>query len=446
MEDIVGKGLDLHTLLEFFGYSMLTLVPLALPLAILLASLMTFGNLGERLELLSIKAAGVSLSKVMRPLIIFVSLLSIGAFFFANNVLPYSMNELRSLMHEIQHQRPELSLKENVFDYSMKDMAIKVGHKAPDGSMLYDVMIYNHKDRTEMGSVTVADSGTILFAEDRSFSTITLYNGATYDAVHEEGKRYDTKTVPYRRDQFKKQIAIIETNEDYTRPDAEIYGNHRTGQNLKELALSVQKSDSIYHKQRGDLELKLTKTSYLASTPFTRVDTNYIAKTMNLDSAFISHSYAEQVLALDKAQEQALKIKNHLESRKKGLKWRKLIMKQFRSERHRRFTLSIASLVFFFIGAPLGAIIRKGGFGMPVVVSILFFVTYYILDTFGLKFATESFTPIWFGMWMSSALLLFIGVFLTWKAANDSVIMDSDIYKRFFKRINIFKKQQENVE
>lgn len=446
VEDIVGKGLELNTLLEFFAYSMLTLVPMALPLAILLASLMTFGNLGERLELLSIKAAGVSLIKVMRPLIIFVSLLSVGAFFFANNVLPYSMNELRSLMHEIQHQRPELSLKENVFDYSMKDMAMKVGRKAPDGSMLYDIMIYNHKDRTEMGSVTVADSGTIVFAEDRSFSTITLYNGATYDAIHEEGKRYDTKMTPYRRDQFKKQVAIIETNEDYERPDAEIYGNHRTGQNLKQLAQSVHKSDSIYTKQREDLAQRLTKTSYLASSPFSRVDSVYTAKTIDLDSMFLANSYSEQVLVLNKAVEQASKIKNHLESRKKGLKWRKLVMKQFRAERHRRFTLSIACLVFFFIGAPLGAIIRKGGFGMPVVVSILFFVTYYILDTFGIKFATESFTAIWFGMWMSSTLLLLIGVFLTWKAANDSVIMDSEVYKRFFKRINLFKKQQENVE
>lgn len=446
VEDIVGKGLEASTLLEFFGYSMLTLVPLALPLAILLASLMTFGNLGERLELLSIKAAGVSLSKVMRPLIIFVSFISIGAFFFANNVLPYSMNELRSLMHEIQHQRPELSLKENVFDYSMKDMAIKVGHKAPDGSMLYDIMIYNHKDRTEMGSVTVADSGTIVFSDDRSFSTITLFNGSTYDVVHEEGKRYDTKKNPYRRDEFAKQVVIIETSEDYKRPDAEIYGNHRTGQNLEELAQSVHKADSIYTRQRSDLEQRLVRSSYLSSTPFNRVDSNYISQNVALDSVFTSYSYANQVLALEKAMEQAAKINNHLESRKKGLKWRKLTLKQFKSERHRRYTLSIACLVFFFIGAPLGAIIRKGGFGMPVVVSILFFVIYYILDTFGYKFATESFTSIWFGMWMSSALLLIVGVFLTWKAATDSVIMDSEVYRRFFKRINIFKKQQNNVE
>ena len=446
VEDIVGKGLELHTLLEFFGYSMLTLVPLALPLAILLASLMTFGNLGERLELLSIKAAGVSLTKVMRPLIAFVIMISIGAFFFANNVLPYSMNELRSLMDEIKHQRPELSLKENVFDYSMENMAIKVGSKAPDGSMLYDIMIYNHKDRTEMGSVTVADSGTIVFGEDRRFTTITLYDGATYDIVYEEGKRYDAKKAPYRRDQFKKQVAIIETNKDYKRHDASIYGNHRTGQNLKELTESVHQSDSIYSQQREALERRLTKTSYLASSPYSQIDSSYQAQVIDLDSTFTSYSYADQMLVLERATEQAAKIKNHIESKKKGLKWRKLTMKEFKAERHRRFTLSIACLVFFFIGAPLGAIIRKGGFGMPVVVSIIFFVAYYILDTFGLKFATESFTSIWFGMWMSSALLLFIGIFLTWKAANDSVIMESDSYKRFFKRINIFKKQQKDVE
>ncbi len=447
MEDIVGKGLDFHTLMEFFGYSMLTLVPLALPLAILLASLMTFGNLGERLELLSIKAAGVSLSKIMRPLVIFVLFISIGAYFFANNVLPYSMNELRSLMNEIQHQRPELSLKENVFDYSMDNMSIKVGKKAPDGSMLYDIMLYNHRDRTEMGSVTVADSGTIVFAPDRSYSTITLYSGSTYDIVKTEGKRYDKKKASYRRDHFSKQIAIIKSEEDYKRPDADMYGNNRTGQNLKKLAISIHNADSIYTIQRNSLNKRLTRTTYLDSHLYNKIDSNYTAQQVDLDSLFLSCNYSDQMLALSKSKEQAAKIKNHLESTKSGLKWRKLSLNQFKAERHRRFTLSIACLVFFFIGAPLGAIIRKGGFGMPVVISILFFVIYYIMDTFGYKFATEGFTSIWFGMWMSSTLLLLVGGFLTWKAANDSAILDADVYRRFFKIIkNIKKNNNKDVE
>lgn len=414
---------------------------MALPLAILLASLMTFGNLGERLELLSIKAAGVSLFKVMRPLIIFVVLISVGAFFFANNVLPHSMSQLRALMHEIQHQRPELSLKEKVFDYSMKDMTVKIGSKAEDGSMLYDVMIFDHSDRGQQGSVTVADSGTIVFSPDRSYSTITLYHGQSYSIVKEDKKRYNTKTVPYRRDKFAKQVVFFENSEDYKRPDADLYGSHRTGQNLAQLNISVARTDSVFnHKQEG-VTRQLTKMTYLDARTFEKMDSSYSAQDVNLDSLFLLSQYSQQVAMLAKAKDQAAKVKNSLEPKRKDLKSRKLSKNQYMAERHRRFTLSIACLVFFFIGAPLGAIIRKGGFGMPVVVSIIFFVVYYIIDTFGYKFATESITPIWFGMWLSSMILLLFGGFLTWKAATDSVIMDSEVYKQFFKKINIFKKK-----
>lgn len=440
VEDIVGKGLEFHTLIEFFTYSTLTLVPMALPLAILLASLMTFGNLGERLELLSIKAAGVSLFKVMRPLIIFVTIISIGAFFFANNVLPHSMNQLRALMHEIKHQRPDLSLKENIFDYSMDNMVIKIGSKSKDGNMLYDVMIYNHTDGSDQGSVTVADSGTIVLTEDKSFSTITLYDGYSYAIVKEEGKRYDTKTVPYRRDKFAKQVVFFENSEDYKRPDAEIYGNHRTGQNLNQLNKSVYINDSIYNKKQNAITHKFNRSTYIASRSFDRVDSAYVPHDANIDSLFLYANNKEQIAILAKSKDQVAKIKNYIKPKRKDIKTRLLRLNQYKAERHRRFTLPIACLVFFFIGAPLGAIIRKGGFGMPVVVSILFFVVYYIIDTFGLKAATESFTPIWFGTWMSSLTLLIMGAFLTWKAATDSVIMDSDIYKRILKKINIFKK------
>ncbi len=440
VEDIVGQGLEWRTLAEFFTYSTLTLVPTALPLAILLASLMTFGNLGERLELLSIKTAGVSLFKVMRPLMIFVAFISLAAFFFANNVLPHSMSELRALMHEIKHQRPELTLKEKVFDHSMENMTVKVGSKASDGSMLYDVMIYDHRNSDDQGSVTVADSGTIVFAADRSYSTITLYDGESYAIVKEEGKRYNNRTVPYRRDKFEKQTIIIETTENYKRPNAEIYGNHRMGQNLSQLNESVLRSDSVFSKKQNEVTGRLKRTTYLDSRLYEKRDSAYVAEVADIDSLFLHTDYATQLTILSKAKDQAAKIKNNLASRYKDLKYRRFTMKQYMAERHRRFTLPFACFVFFFIGAPLGAIIRKGGFGMPIVVSILFFVVYYIIDTFGYKFATESFTSVWFGMWMSSALLLVIGGFLTWKAATDSEIMDSEAYRHFFKKLYFFKK------
>ncbi len=445
VEDIVGKGLEFSTLVEFFTYSILTLVPMALPLAILLASLMTFGNLGERLELLSIKAAGVSLFKIMSPLIVVVFLISIVAFFFSNNIVPHSMSELRALMHEIQNQRPELTLKERVFDYSMEDMAIKVGEKANDGSMLYDIMIYDHRDISHQGSVTVADSGTIVFSEDRSFTTLTLYSGYAYSIVKEEGKRYDTQKLPYRRDIFEKQVVLIENTDDYQRPDAEIYGNNRQSQSLSMLSESVHKHDSIFTRRQKDATDQLLCATYIASSAKKNADTTQVFEEVNLDSLFILSSHNTQQSIIAKAMDQAVKVKNIVEPKRKDLKYSKLSARRFMAERHRRLSIPFACFAFFFIGAPLGAIIRKGGFGMPVVVSILFFIVYYMLDTFGYKFATESFTSVWFGTWMSSILISFIGGFLTWKAATDSVIMDTESYRNFFKKINVLKKQK-NVE
>ena len=446
VEDIVGKGLEWQTLVEFFTYSILTLVPMALPLAILLASLMTFGNLGERLELLSIKAAGVSLFKIMSPLIVVVLLISIGAFFFSNNVVPHSMSELRALMHEIQNQRPELTLKEKVFDYSMEDMSVKVGRKAEDGSMLYDIMIYDHRDISVQGSVTVADSGTIVFSESRTYTTITLYNGHSYSIVKEEGKRYDTKKLPYRRDNFDKQVVIIENADNYQRPDAQVYGNYRQSQNLGQLNASAHKHDSIFTQKQEYTTQQMTESTYQSSIILHNIDSTHVCKSdIDLDSIFLYSTYSIQTAILDRAKNEVEKISNTVESKRKDLKYNKLSMNQFKAERHRRVTIPLACLVFFFIGAPLGAIIRKGGFGMPVVVSILFFVVYYILDTFGYKFATESFTSIWFGMWMSSLLLLVVGVFLTWKAATDSVIMDTESYRNFFKKL-FMKKMKNNLK
>ncbi len=444
VEDIVGKGLEVHTLLEFFTYSTLTLVPMALPLAILLASLMTFGNLGERLELLSIKAAGISLIKVMRPLILFVLLISFCAFFFSNNVLPVSTKKLRVLMHEIKHQRPDLALQEKVFDYSMENMTIKIGSKKNDGSMLYDVMIYNHTDNTDQGSVTVADSGTIVLSPDKSYSTITLYSGHSYSIVKEDGKQYDTKTLPYRRDDFEKQIVFFENSESYKRPNEDVYGNHRTAQNLRQLKHSVAINDSIYQAKLKVMTNKMENTTYLSSRVFAKKDSAYTAKDKDLNALFLASDYKEQEKIMEKAVDQAAKAKYSVESRRKELKYRLLTLKEYEAECHRRFTLPIACLVFFFIGAPLGAIIRKGGFGMPVVVSILFFVLYYIIETFGWKAATEGFTPLPVGMWMGTVVLITAGTFLTWKAATDSVVMDWESYKSFFKKLR--NKNQNNAK
>lgn len=437
VDEMVGKGIEMSVLLELFFYAALTMVPMALPLAILLASLMTFGNLGERLELLSIRAAGVSLLRIMRPLVVLIAFVSVGAFFFQNHVLPYSQVKMWSLLFSVRQKSPELDIPEGVFYDEINGYNMFVKTKNRETGMLYDLMIYDMSAGFDNATVIVADSGKLTFTEDKQYLFFTIHNGESFENL--KNQRSSSQNVPYRRESFTLKEILIEFDANFNRMDESFMQNQYIGKDLKELRTSIDSmsynSDSV-GRVNGD---NLIKSGYFAlyDRADLKKDTETVATTevLPLDSIYSSLDVKDRELMVSRALSHAESIRNSYEYRSHVQKEEKRIIRRHGIEMHKKFTLSFACLIFFFIGAPLGAIIRKGGLGMPVVVSVLLFIFYYIIDNTGYKMARDGVWGMWQGMWLSSMVLLVLGVYLTYNAAKDSELFKGDAYAIFFKKL-----------
>ncbi len=449
VDDLVGKGLEWDVLAELLFYASLQVVPMALPLAILLASLMTFGNLGENYELTALKSAGISLPKIMMPLVILTVLTSYGAYKFSNNVLPVANLKLVSILHGVKETRLELDIKENVFYQGVDDFSIKVKRKDPSKNMLYDVMIYDHRDRYARNSnVTLADSGKLLMSDDKKFLKLILYDGIRYDErVGIQQNKRNVQEHMFRTDDFTQQTAIIPLKGfDFSKTDENLFAHSDRMKNLDQIhhdldSLNTERSKYVngledrsksfyFSKINYDLRKNTGRQKSLKEIP--KIDS---AKSMNIDSVFVSLSSNQKQMIHDMALREARNTKQTIDERLKFIEKQDSTIRRHKMELHRKFTLPFACLIFFFIGAPLGAIIRKGGLGMPVVISVLFFVAYYIIDTMGSKMAREGVWLVYQGIWLSSAILLPLGIFLTYKSATDSAIMNSDAYTIFFQKL-----------
>ncbi len=442
IDDLVGKGLEFNVILELLLYASAGLVPMALPLSTLLASLMTMGNFGEHNELLAMKSAGISLPRIMSPLIVLTILISVGGFFFSNNVLPYTNLKISSLLYDVKQQRPELQLKIGVFNSDIEGLSIKIGSKDPKTNLMRRIMIYDHRSNEGNLMVTVADSGYMRITDDSQYMIVTLFSGSTYEEISENSpnRRQTIKKYPSRNNRFEQQEMILElkgfglqrTNEDF-------FKSSFHAMNLNQLART---GDSLFRdiddrtKQavRNMTNISLLKNPNCISHGSLRNPT-YI---LNPDSLFNSLSSDLQLKTIERAIANARQSKNYIVSVKDDLYHRGKYAVRHIVEWHRKFTLSFACFVFFFIGAPLGAIIRKGGLGMPVVVSVLFFVVYYIISLTGEKFAREMIWEVNTGMWVSSFILLPLGVFLSYKATTDSVILNADFYILYIKKFFTF--------
>lgn len=449
VDDLVGKGLEWHVLAELLFYASLQVVPMALPLAILLASLMTFGNLGENYELTALKSAGVSLPKIMMPLIILTILISYGAYKFSNNVLPVANLKLVSILHGVKETRLELDIKENVFYQGVDDFSIKVKKKDPSKNMLYDVMIYDHRDRYARNSnVTLADSGKLLMSDDKKFLKLILFDGVRYDEkVGLENNRRNTQEHMFRTDHFKSQTAVIPLKGfDFSKTDENLFKHSDRMKNLKQInhdldSIQGEKNKFVNNLESRSRSFYFSKVEYETQKKSTNPDRNRdfaqidSTSSINIDSVFAELGNNRKQMVYDMALRQARNTKSTIDERMKFIQRQETNLKRHKMELHRKFTLPFACLIFFFIGAPLGAIIRKGGLGMPVVISVLFFVAYYIIDTMGAKLAREGVWYVYQGMWLSSAVLLPLGIFLTYKSATDSAIMNSDAYVIFFQKL-----------
>lgn len=439
IDDLVGKGLQFDVIGELLIYTSASLVPLALPLAILLSSIMTFGNLGENYELTAMKASGISLLRIMYPLIIVNLIIVISAFFFSNNVLPVANLKMRSLLYDIQQQRPELQIREGVFYNGIDGYSIKIGRKDYRTNMLYNVLIYDHTQRRGNTRVSVADSAYMVITEDKNYLLVTMYSGFNYEEVESDRRRRNTKTYPHRRERFVEQQAIIElAGFGLNRTDENLFRSHYSMMNLKQLNHSIDSSMLVIAKQSEQNARTLINT-VLLKREIEALPEEYIpaVKPYSIDpDEFYSHLSTEEKSSLI---EQALSFarsgKNLVMSSAGNYEWQIKRLRRYEMAWHEKLTLSVACFIFFFIGAPLGAIIRRGGFGMPVVVSVLFFIFYYVLSITVQKMVREDIVPAVVGMWFASAVLMPMGIYLTYKAATDSVIFNIETYSAFFKKV-----------
>lgn len=435
IDELVGKGLEMTVLAKFFVYSALTLVPASLPLAILLASLITFGNFGERYELLAMKAAGISLFKVMRPLIIFVTLLCCVSFYFQNVIGPKAQVDLWTLLLSMKQKSPELDIPEGVFYDEIEGYNLYVKNKNRDTGILYNVMIYITKEGFDNTRIIAADSGKLEMTADKQHLYLHLYSGEQFENLRSQNTAADN--VPYRRESFREKHTIIEFDAGFNMIDGSFINDQSVSKDMLKLQKSID-SMNIRTDSIARTFYKEIKSMNYQTANVTEADSAKIAKakirSVNVDSLFNLTPLLQKQKIISNALARSENIENDW-----GFKSFSLIegdknIRKHETEWHNKITLSLACLIFFFIGAPLGAIIRKGGLGMPVVVSVIIFIIYYIINNTGYKMARDGNWEVWTGMWISTFVLTPVGVFLTYKSNKDSVVLNADAYTGWIKR------------
>ena len=442
INDLIGKGLEFPVVSEFLLYTTASMVPMALPLALLMAALITFGNLGEYYELTAMKSSGISLLRIMMPLIILTVFLSGGAFLFANNVLPVANLKMRSLLYDIQRKRPAFQIVEGIFYNGIEGYSMRIDNNDPNSNMLYGIRIYDHTEKKGNTLVTIADSGYMKVSEDDQYLVFTLFSGRSYAELETENKNRTDFKFPSRRDFFQEQTILIElTGFGLDRTDESLFKSHYSMMSLSTLhhyedsiSLEIGKLYDNLH----DVVSKRTYYSYRHINPVSVSDTLSAEKRiyrLNADSLFSSLGGRYQVQAVTQALTHARATMNNATTMNTNLISKLDQLRRFEIEVQRKYTLSLACLIFFFIGAPLGAIIRKGGLGMPTVISVLFFLAWYVISMSGEQAARDGAISTVTGMWLASAILLPIGIWLTYKSMTDAALLNMDTYSVFFRKI-----------
>lgn len=551
VDDMVGKGFEWHIIARLLFYASSTFVPMALPLAVLLSSLMAFGNLGERYELVALKSAGISIRNIMRPMVVFIFFLGVITFVFSNNVMPVANLKMRLLLHDVRQQKPAVSIQPGIFYDEIDNFTIKIDRRQSDGKTIEGVVIYDHSRQQGNVNVTVADSGTMQVTEDKRYLIFQLFNGTNYfERIETQDQRYSR---PLQVTHFREQTRRIDLSAfSFQRTQEDFYKDHYGMMNLNQLqrardslledkrerkerleqrhwdqlryyrsleqesTAKAQAGDSITytalssifsgHVSGHDIQEKVRKRrsrdrESKAGQPTEKqhhTDTGkYYREAMeempdtiqqpasihgftidelsrfaaqhdlNLDS-LIAHDPDFPTLIHEntrleynlphnfKADERkkitnltinsVRNILNNVEHTRELINRRNHLIARHQIEWHRKFALSFACIVLFFIGAPLGAIIRKGGFGFPVVVSVLLFVVYHVTSITGEKFARELVVTPWWGMWVSAFTLLPLGLFLTIKATTDAPLMNLETWEKLYKKMRsgIFKKPRKS--
>ena len=454
VDDMVGKGLDLIVLAKFFYYSALALWPTSAPLAVLLASLMTFGNFGERFELIAMKAAGIPLTKVMRPLIIFTVFVAGLSFYFQNVTGPNAQLKLYTLIYSMTQASPELDIPESSF-YQLGEgnegvkYNLYVRKKDKKTGMLYNVMIYNFSDGFENAHIIVADSGKMETTADKKHLYLHLYDGEQFENLRQQNT--GSQNVPYRRESFVSKHTLIDFDSNFSMQDGSFLTVNPEFKGMNKLREDIDSLDVRYDSIGRGYYDDAMKRSY-NSTPLTRFDSIQIEKTritrLDMDSLLAVSSRNTVEEAYGEAKRKVEMTASDLSIKSLTMNDGNKLIRRHWVEMNKKFTLSLACIIFFFIGAPLGAIIRKGGLGMPVVVSIIIFLIYYIINSMGERAAKNGTWEIWFGTWISTFVTLPLGIFFTYKATRDSAVFNADVYMEIIRKMfgirtqrHLFKKE-----
>ena len=447
VDELAGKGLEPKVLAELLFQFSLTFVPVSLPLAILLASLMTFGNLGEFLELTALKSSGVPLQRIMLPLFVLVSFLAVASFLFSDFILPLSNRKARTLLYDIRRKRPELSIQAGPFYNGIDGFSIKISDKDPETNRLDRVYIYDHRQGQGNTSMIYADSGYMAITPDETGMILTLFNGYAYNDIEEKDVAQEKRTYPFRRDKFSEQTMVIElTGFGLDRSGMDLFRSNYSMLNSGQLGFFVDSLSERYEVRSGKYFKEFADTKLFPPERFFsggfryNGDTATAAKLENFNcrAVFDTMTIVNKTAAINRALNFAREGIANITEMSESLLFEAKNLRKYEAELFKKYTLPFACLVFFFIGAPLGAIIRKGGLGTPAVISVLFFVFYYVISLTGEKFAKELIVNVPLGMLASTIILLPIGIFLTYKATTDAAIMNAETYFLFFRKIGAF--------
>ena len=438
VDTLIGKGLTLDILGQFFWYMSLMMVPQALPLAILLSSLIAFGNLGETSELTAIKAAGISLMQTLRPLAFIVVLIACGSFYFQNNVGPESKKKMARLLISMKQKSPELEIPEGIFYDGIPQCNIYVQRKDLNTGMLYGIMIYRMTGSYDDAAIILADSGMLQSTAEKKHLLLSLYSGEWFENMR-SSELGGNASVPYRRESFWKKRILIDFDGDFSLADANVWGQNAQGKSLSQIRVDIDSLnhtfDSIGRAYFNDAKHVTYAINGISKADSLRALQASRRQEYNFDSLYNQLSADKQRLAMNNA---LSKVNQHMSE----LDFKSMVtdegdydLRQHKIEAINKFVLALSCIIFFFIGAPLGAIIRKGGLGIPIIASVVVFIIFYILDNTGYRMARGGMWSIWFGKGLATAVLAPTAAFVTYKANNDSAVFNLDAYVNLGMRI-----------
>lgn len=470
IDDLVGKGLPWYILTELFAYISMTLIPMAMPISVLLASIMSFGNLGEHYELTAIKSSGISLLRFLKPMMVFILGISILVFMFANYVLPVANLKGKTLLHDVAHQKPAFKIKPGIFYNEIENYSIKVKEKNKETDELKGILIYEHKTFNGNTKVITAKTGKMAVSDNGNELFLTLYNGAVYEEVI--GHRHSYKIRPHQQIEFAEQVIRFDmSNFGMKRTDESVFEKKYSMQNIAQISTSIDSLNVALINKKNKLKYKLyhyyyyknyaaknhPKVKQKDSNPFAAIkevnnNKNTIVKKINTTTNTATENKNTEIVSTfyetynklnydkkDKILEVALTLarsaKSYISSYNDDCKARQKNIIKHHIERHKRLSISVACFLLFLVGAPLGAIIRKGGLGLPLIASVIIFVFYYMITIIGEKLTQEGTLIPEIGMWISTIILLPLGLFLLYKSNNDSKLLSIDSYIKYINKL-----------